>query len=966
MNKSFSQYSLIEHGHLGEKDIDLIEKCRGNHNRLGFAYQLIFIRLFNRVPCQEPFEVIEEIVIYAAMQLALESSLVSLYSNRKNIYNHQKTIITYLEYSSFNSQTQILLKDFIFQKALQFEPLSLLLIKSVDFLRDLKILLPAEDTLLRIIKAQRASARQLLFEKIHACLSPVLINKLDSLLEVTIDYSPLENLKSPVKSASADTILNLIERADHILTTGALQVNLTHVNNNYQRTLANEVKRCTVDRIKKMKPTRRYTALVCFLQQAYQNNIDLLISSYIKLVNAAHTRANTRIDKKFKGHDVLIRDSLSHYEKIKSVIRDESIPDGQLRIVLYERFPEELEKDHPEMSSLVTGKTTQVFKSFTHKYAYFRQFTPKLFALLTLQSESNNADSPTLKALNVLNQLNKDNKRSLPQNIPTGFISKPLKNVIINSKGVVDRHAWECALYLKIRDEIKQGNINVSDSKCFSSIKNFFLENDTMTPIADDFFQRSGFPKERHQVREYFTKRLAKAYERYVTHESDNEYAKVVEGKWSLSRDMANALPLERKKELDEMKAWLSKRMRLIKLPELLIEVDNDIHFTEALILPSKNKTLSVEAIFGVLATVMAHGCNIGPFTMSQIIEGISYKEICRITDWQLTNDAMRVALSWVVNAMSKLGITKKWGDGKTSSSDGHLKPFNQKVAQQSYQARIGDFALTFYTFVANNYAPFHSKPFDAAEGEGPHALDGFLYNESDLPLEEHFTDTRAAATILFAAFGWYGQKYSPRIKGIQNHHIYFIDPEMDYGRLAPLLKHKEALINISYIEEHWEEMAQFYASIEQGNVTASVALRRLLSLSKKNVFYKANLHLGRILKTEHTLAHMSDQDYRKRKHQGLLKGEEVHQLGRNISFANRGKITNRDVTGQEINCHCLTLILACVIYWQAKELDQLVSSVEFKERGFDPDLIQHISPVSWDNVVLYGEYIIDKSLIHR
>ena len=57
-------------------------------------------------------------------------------------------------------------------------------------------------------------------------------------------------------------------------------------------------------------------------------------------------------------------------------------------------------------------------------------------------------------------------------------------------------------------------------------------------------------------------------------------------------------------------------------------------------------------------------------------------------------------------------------------------------------------------------------------------------------------------------------------------------------------------------------------ASIEQGNVTASVALRRLLSLSKKNVFYKANLHLGRILKTEHTLAHMSDQDYRKRKHQ--------------------------------------------------------------------------------------------------
>lgn len=966
MNKKFSQYSLIEHGHLSQRDFVLIEKCRGNYNRLGFAYQLIFIRLFNRVPFQEPFEIVEEIVIYAAMQLAVEHSNISLYLSRQKISSHQKIITTYLKCSAFNDQTQILLKDFIFQKALQFEPLSLLLIKSVDFLRSLKILLPAEDTLLRIVKVQRASARQLLFDKIHTLLSPSLINKLDALLEVTSDYSSLESLKTPAKSASSETILNLIGRTECIIATGVLKINLTHVNNNYQRTLANEVKRCSVDRIKKMKPTRRYTALVCFLQQAHQNNMDLLISSYIKLMNAAHTRSETQIDKQFKRNEAMIRESLFHYEEIKAVIRDDTISDGQLRLVLYERFPEELKDNPPEMSTLLKRKRTQVFQVFTDKYSYFRKFTPKLFSILTLQAESNASNSSTLKALNILNQLNEDNKRALPQNIPIEFIPKPLKNSVINSDGTIDRHAWECSLYLKIRDEIKQGNINAAESKCFSSIKSFFIDNDHMGLVSEAFFKRSDFPKDKSQVRSYFTKRLAKAYEQYLNRESDNEYAKVVDGKWVLSPDSADVLPPERKKALEELKTWLGKKMRLIKLPELLIEVDNNIHFTEALVLPSKNKELSVDAIFGVLATVMAHGCNIGPQTMSQLIEGISYKEICRITDWQLTNDAMRVSLSWIVNAMSKLDVTKKWGDGKQSSSDGHLKPFNQKVSQQSYQARIGGFALTFYTFVANNYAPFYSKAFDPAEGEGPHALDGFLYNESDLPLEEHYTDTRAASAILFASFGWYGQKYSPRIRGIQNHRIYFIDPEMDYGHLSSLLKHKDASINMSYIEDNWEEMAQFYASIEQGNVTASVAIRRLLSLSKKNVFYKANLHLGYILKTEHTLAHMSDQEYRKSKHQGLLKGEEVHQLGRNISYANRGKITNREVVGQAINCNCLTLILACIIYWQAKEINQLVNSVEFEKMGFDPDLIKHISPVGWDNVVLYGEYVINKSLISR
>lgn len=59
-------------------------------------------------------------------------------------------------------------------------------------------------------------------------------------------------------------------------------------------------------------------------------------------------------------------------------------------------------------------------------------------------------------------------------------------------------------------------------------------------------------------------------------------------------------------------------------------------------------------------------------------------------------------------------------------------------------------------------------------------------------------------------------------------------------------------------------------------------------------------------------------------------------------------------------------MIMACVFYWQAKELDRLVNTVEFAEIGFDPDLVKHVSPVGWDNVVLYGEYIINKFLIDR
>jgi hypothetical protein len=123
-----------------------------------------------------------------------------------------------------------------------------------------------------------------------------------------------------------------------------------------------------------------------------------------------------------------------------------------------------------------------------------------------------------------------------------------------------------------------------------------------MKLIAESFFKRSGFPQDRSQVREYFTKRLEKSYEGYFNHEPDNEYAKVVNGKWILGADPAETLPIEKKKELDAMKSWLNKRMRPIKLPELLIEVDNDIHFTKPLTLPGEDGSSSIDSIFGVLA----------------------------------------------------------------------------------------------------------------------------------------------------------------------------------------------------------------------------------------------------------------------------------------------------------------------------------------------------------------------------
>ncbi len=158
--------------------------------------------------------------------------------------------------------------------------------------------------------------------------------------------------------------------------------------------------------------------------------------------------------------------------------------------------------------------------------------------------------------------------------------------------------------------------------------------------------------------------------------------------------------------------------------------------------------------------------------------------------------------------------------------------------------------------------------------------------------------------------------------------------------------------------------MGQFYATLKTGHTTASVALKRLNSMSKNNQFYLANREFGRVFKTEFILQYMSTPPLRRKVKRGLLKNDQIHALAREVAYGKQGRITQRDFAEIMKSCSCLTLILACIIYWQAREIEKCISECHPEEEGIDISLLQHISPVEWENVVLYGEYVINPKLI--
>jgi len=815
----------------------------------------------------------------------------------------------------------------------------------------------------RLVITQRQAARAHIFRRLAESLSANLQEKLEALLHATGETRTLfQLLKQPPGNVSPKAMARLAEKLTRIRQTGLLQVDLRWLNNNYQRSLAHYAHRCSADRLCQLQPERRYAVLSCFLWQLYRDTIDYMLEMHAKLVQGVYQRVQEEIDAHTRQQRRMLRHSLKTLRVLGHIILDERIQDTQVRTALFNQVErDKLVAQMEVVESWLTGKYSHVFHRVVQRFTYLRQFSPLLVDSLRFHQEEG-ASSSLVTAIELLHEMNHTGKRKLPDDAPMAFIPEHLRS-FVEQAGEPSKQAWECALLTALRDDIRAGNVYVQDSKRFGRFADFFISDSQWAAQREGFFQRAGLPSTADAVPEYLTRRLNQAYDHFLEHLPDNTYASVDERGWRLSVDPPHTLNEAEQERVAALQRWLGDQMQEIKLPDLLIAVDNDLHFTRHF-LPSTPTARPADQVCELLATIIAHGCNIGPYTMSRLAGDISYTQIKWVTDWLLTEEAQRQALAEVVNAISRLDISHIWGAGKRSSSDGQRFRFQRDLLQRTYSQRFREYAMEFYSFVADNYAPFYSTVIECTDRDAAYVLDGLLYNENDLALEEHATDTHGYTKINFAAFGMLGRRFVPRIRGRPHQRIYRVDATKDYGALTPLVGRWDRTINLAVICEQWDRMGQFYASLEHGHATASAALKRLVAYNGKNHFYCANRELGRLFKTEHILQYPSDPRMRQRIRRGLLKGEEVHALARQVAYGKQGSLTARDLHALQKTSSCLTMIMACIIYWQANEISRVVVEGNVDAAGVDLSLLEHVSPVRWDNVILYGQYILNHTLV--
>jgi len=966
MNKlHFTQEQLVQVAKLSDADIRIINECRGEHNKFGFAYQLCYVKLFNRFPIQSPHEQLDELATFVAVQLDISKEVLHTYSSLRQatVSEHQESIRTYLSVEKYDQNSENVLNDYIFQQALQIQATESLFLKATEFLKEQRVLNPSDGTIERLIQTQREKARVYIFERIFAEVSSELQQELDNLLIVgTETYSKLYQIKEVPKKPSAKAMNLLANKLALIEQTGVLTIQLTWLNNNYKRHLSNYVARSDAKRLRELTPLHRYTSLICFLQDVYQDTIDHIFDMYEKALTSVYSQAETSIDTYNKSKRTITRSCLNSYRRLCRELLAVTEGDSDLATILTKFTPTQLEEQIVEVDILLVGKYSNTLNIVAGRFSYLRQLAKPLLEKLTFDVTTTGNES-LLTALKVVLDLTRGTKRTVPEDVQLDFLSKSAQEAVVEN-GTIDRRKYEAAVFTALRDHIKHGNLAIVGSKRFGQLDNFFIATKQWEVMRDAFFQKSKLPQNPCEVSIYLENRLQQAFDYFLQREKDNTFAKAGKEGWVLSIDPAEELNSEQKQKLEILTHWLSQHMRTIKLPDLLIEVDNDLHFTNSFLPATRRHERTSEDVCNILTTIMAYGCNIGPHIMAQMITGISYRQLKHIFDWQITEEAQRQALAEVVNGIGGIEVTRVWGEGKTSGSDAQRFGYHKKTLHRTFSHKFNDFAIEFYTFVADNFAPFYNLAKEAIDRDSSKVLDGHLYNVSDLEIEEHYTDTHGYTEINFAAFAWLGITFSPRIKNIKTQWLYKIDESRDYGSLNALIAGGNHTIKMKPIIDQWDRMAHFYASLSAGHVTASVALKRLSSSTTKNHFYQANVQLGRILKTEHILRWMSDPLKRKRTRKGLLKVEQIHALARDITYGNRGRLKGKTLEEITSSGNCTTLIMAAIIYWQAKEISRIVQEHNPEEAGVDLSLLAHVSPIEWSNVILYGEYKLNKDLV--
>ncbi len=941
----------IRHYSLSEPDLSVIRQRRGAHNRLGFAVQLCSLRYPGcAIPAGEPPP--EILLSLVARQLRLDPALWTRYAEREETRReHMLELQAWLRLTSFGLEHHRAVVHALTELAEQTDRGILLATAMLEMLRHQRVIVPAIDVVERVCAEALTRGTRRVYAALTAPLSGDGRSRLGALLDPRegARITSLVWLRQPPGAASARNVLAHLERLQAVRDLALPEGLAGMVHQNRWMKLAREGAQMTGQHLRNLELKRRHATLVAVVLDTRATLIDETIELHERMLGGLFSRAKRRHAEQFQQAGRSINDKVRLYSRIGRALvearRQGGDPFAAIEAILpWERFTESI----AEAERLAQPEDFDYLPLIGDGYTQMRRYTPALLTALDFRAAP--AARDVLAGVEVLRAMNERQARKVPKDAPVSFVRKRWAEVVFTEDGL-DRRFYELCVLSELKNALRSGDIWIPGSRQFKDFEGYLLPPEQFALQRD---QQALHLAVDTDCERYLESRLAVLESAMVRVEQlaarDELPDAMIRDERLRLTPLTNSVP----EEADELMRKAYSLVPHLKITDLLLEVDNWTGFTRHVTHLKSSETAGDRKL--LLTAILADAVNLGLSKMAESCPGVTYAKLSWLQAWHVRDETYRSALAELVNAQARHPFASWWGDGTASSSDGQrFRAGGRGEAAGQVNARYGnDAGVLFYTHISDQYAPFHTQVINATVRDATYVLDGLLYHEADLKIEEHYTDTAGFTDHVFALMHLLGFRFAPRIRDLADRRLYIDGSAKRYPTLASLIG---GTLNVKHIRAHWDEVLRLATSIRQGTVTASLMLRKLGSYPRQNGLALALRELGRIERTLFTLDWLQNVELRRRVHVGLNKGEAKNALARAVFFNRLGELRDRSFENQRHRASGLNLVVAAIVLWNTVYLERAVQALTGHGHSVDEDLLQHLSPLGWDHINLTGEY---------
>ncbi len=941
---------LIRNYTFSEFDLASIRHRRGNHNRLGFAVQLCYLRYPGfALPTQGGPPA--SLLAFIGRQLHIEPASWLQYAKRPETRReHLAELQAWLNLTTFSAADHRRFVQQLAELAQQTDRGIVLAEALVERLRLQRIILPTLDVIERVSSEALTLGTRVVYEALTAPFSDHHRRALDALLNVREGGlgSRLVWLRQTPGPPRPKHILVHLERLKAIRELG-LPEGLEHaVHQNRLMKLAREGGQMTAQHLRDLESKRRYATLTALMLDTRATLIDEIIDLHDRLIGALFNRAKRRHADRFQQSGKAINDKVRLYSRIGRVLLEAKQTGGDPFAAIETILPWEVFSESvAEAEKLAQPEDFDYLPLVGDSFHQIRRYTPALLEALSMKAAP--AAGDVIGALEVLKDMNKRQVRKVPDDAPTSFVRKRWESLVHTLDGL-DRRFYELCVLSELKNSLRSGDVWVQGSRQFKDFEEYLLPPSRFSAQRE---QRALGLAVETDCERFLAARLAVLERELETVErlaaQDELPDAAIIGTDLKITPLDSAVPLEAEALIRRAYGLLPH----LKITELLLEVDDWTGFTRHFTHlksggPTEDKNL-------LLTVVLADAINLGLAKMAESCPDATYAKLSWLQAWHIRDETYSAALAELVNAQYRQPFALSWGEGATSSSDGqNFKSGGRGQFAGQMNPKYGsEPGVQFYTHVSDQYAPFHTKVINATVRDSTHVLDGLLYHEADLHIEEHYTDTTGFTNHVFALMHLLGFRFAPRIRDLADKRLYIHGDAKRYPTLAGLIG---GSVNVKRIRSHWDGILRLASSIQQGTVTASLMLRKLGNYPRQNGLALALRELGRIERTLFTLDWLQNIELRRRVQIGLNKGEARNALARAVFFNRLGELRDRNFENQRYRASGLNLVVAAIVLWNTVYLERVVQAL--RDAGNpDESLLPHLSPLGWEHINLTGDY---------